>query len=134
MEANVRYNDFKGTAAASVSDFLALAYDGGNGFSNVSKYFGLDEQRFNLVGISIYGTKKFGLQLICVDKDKSSDEKEHIVMLSHPLRNKKEREELLDILFKHLNIILYDGDNMKYSSIRREDHEQAEFYDFHETE
>lgn len=127
MKANVQYGDFKGTTAADISDFLAQF--GGDDFSSISKYLNLNEERFKLVGISIYGTKEFGLELICVDKQKSTDKKEHVVKLSYNTNNK---EGVLEILFKRLNIVLYERFDNKYPEI--EEYEYAHFSDFHEEE
>jgi hypothetical protein len=125
MKASVQYGDFKGTASADVSDLLALY--GGDDFSSFSKYLKLNEEKFKLVGISIYGTKEFGVELICVDKEKSTAEKEHIVKLSY---NSENEEEIVDILFKRLNVVLYERFDTKYPDI--EEYEYAHFSDFHE--
>ena len=87
----------------------------------------LNEEKFKLVGISIYGTKEFGVELICIDKVKSTEEKEHVIKLSCDIEN---QEEIIDILFKRLNIILYERFDTKYSEI--EEYEYAYFSDFHE--
>jgi hypothetical protein len=127
MKASVQYGDFKGTVAADVSDLLA--HYGGDDFSSFSKYLNLDEERFNLVGISIYGTKEFGIELICIDKEKSTEGNEHIVKLSYTIENK---EDILDILFKRLNIVLYERFDEKYPKI--EEYEYAHFSDFHKVD
>ncbi len=127
MEASVQYGDFKGTASADISDLLSQF--GGNDFSNVSKFIKLDEERFKLVGISIYGRKEFGIELICVDKQKSNKEKEHIVKLSYTPENK---EEILAILFKRLNIVLYERFDNVYPKM--DENEYAYFSDFHQEE
>src|SRR5690606_25440186 len=95
--------DFTGTASADISDFLGGA--GGDDIEGLSKYFDLNFDRFTPVGISIYGTENFGISLICVDKEKSTEEKEHIVKMSCNVEDKK---EILDILFKRLNVVLFD--------------------------
>lgn len=125
MKASVQYGDFKGTAAADVSDLLATY--GGNDFSSVSKYLNLDEERFKLIGVSIFGTGEFGLELICVDKNKSTTENECIIKLFYNVENKK---EILSILFKRLRIVLYERFDNKHSEIK--EFENGYFSDFHE--
>ena len=74
MTANVLYNDFIGTVAADISDLIAVKF-GGN-LESIGKYFEIDDKRFSVIGISIDGTAEFTLSLICVDKVKTSFEKE----------------------------------------------------------
>lgn len=57
MKADVQYNDFIGTAAADISDFLGSKY--GDSLDAFGKYFKIDEARFKVIGISIYGTNSF---------------------------------------------------------------------------
>lgn len=112
MKANVQYNDFKGSASADISD--ALGNMGGDDLESIGRYFDLNEDRFKIVGLSIYGTSNFNLSLICVDKKKSTVQKEHIVSLYYDINNKK---EILDILFKRLHIVLYKKFDDKYPNL-----------------
>lgn len=127
MKANVQYNDFEGTASADISDFLGGA--GGDDIKGLSKYFDLNYDRFTPVGISIYGTENFGISLICVDKEKSTEEKEHIVKMSC---NVEDNKDILDIIFKRLNVVLFDKYDKKYPNLEYD--EEVNFEDFHEPE
>jgi hypothetical protein len=98
MKANVQYNDFKGTVAADISDFL-----GGNSLDEVANHFKLDNDRFRLIGLSIYGTGEFHLALRCVDLEKSTTQKEYIVDLSVDLGGKNP----LELLFKRFHVSLH---------------------------
>lgn len=127
MKASVQYNDFKGTASADISDFLGGA--GGDDVEGLSKYFVLNHDRFTPVGISIYGTENFGISLFCVDKEKSTKEKEHIVKMSCDV---EDRKDIIDILFKRLNIVLHDKFDNKYPNLDYD--EEVSYSDFHETD
>lgn len=128
MKASVQYNDFKGTVAADISDFLG-GPPNGDDLRSIGKYFNLNEDRFTIVGLSVYGTTNFYVSLICVDKERSSEEKEHIVSMSYDIQNER---EILGILFKRLHIVLYDRYDSKYPSLEYD--EEVRFSDFHETE
>ena len=127
MKANVQYNDFIGTAAADISD--PLGFQGGNDINQIAKHFKLDEERFKPVGISIYGPDGFWISLICVDKERSTADKEHIVKMSVEVENER---EILDFLFKRLQIVLYDKFDNIYPNMDID--EEARFEDFHDTE
>lgn len=121
MKAEVQYNDFKGTVAADISDFL-----GGNSLEAIAKYFNLDTKKFNLVGLSIYGTANFHLALRCVDLEKSTKEKEYIVDLSVDLEGKNP----LDLLFKRLYISLHGAHDKKYLDPELDSDREAEFDEY----
>ncbi len=125
MKANVQYNDFTGTAAADISDFLATKYTGG--LKAFGKYFKIDESRFEVVGVSVHGTDKFYVSLVCIDKHKSTADKEHIVSMSIELENPR---DILDILFKRLHIVLHAKTDKKYHDLRYD--EEVEYENFHE--
>ena len=126
MKANVQYNDFKGTVAADISDFLGGPE--GDDLIIIGKYLNLDQDRFTVVGLSIYGTADFSISLICVDKNKSTADKEHIVSMSCEIENKK---EILGILFKRVHIVLHDKFDEKYSEMEYD--EEVRFSEFHGT-
>ena len=126
MKANVQYNDFKGTVAADISDFIGSP--GGNDLKSIGKYFNINQERFTVVGLSIYGTEKFFISLICVDKEKSIPNKEHIVSMSCEIKNEK---EIISILFKRLHIVLHDKLDEKYPNMKYDD--EVRFSDFHKT-
>lgn len=124
MKADVQYNDFVGTAAADISDFLGSKY--GDDLDSFAKYFKIDETRFKVVGISIYGTENYYLSLICLDKIKSNEQKEHLVSMSVNVQNEK---ETLNFLFKRLNIVLHWRFDNKYSNLEYD--EEVRYNDFH---
>ena len=124
MKASVSYNDFIGTAAADISDFLSEY--AGDTLKSIGKYFKLDENRFEIIGLSIYGTNDFTISLICVDKTESTEEKEHVVSMMYDVNKNK---EVLDILFKRLSIVLYSKFDEKHANI--EYNEEVRFSDFH---
>lgn len=126
MKADVSYNDFTGTVAADISD--ALSRNAGDTLKSIGRYFNLDEKRFEIVGLSIYGTKDFSISLICVDKNKSSD-KEHIVSMMYDLGDNKEN---LSKLFKRLHIVLHEKFDEKYKELPY--NEEVRFSDFHESD
>jgi hypothetical protein len=91
--------------------------------------FNLNAERFKIVGLSLYGPDGFYVSLICVDKEKSTEQKEHMVSMSCDIDNEK---EILDILFKRLHIVLHDKFDDKYPNLNYD--EEVNFSDFHETE
>jgi hypothetical protein len=127
MKADVQYNDFVGTAAADISDFLGSKY--GDSLDSFRKYFKIDETRFKVVGISIYGTDSFYISFLCVDKQRSTEEKEHLVSMSIDINNEK---EILDFLFKRLHIVLHSKFDDKYPRLKYD--EDVNYSDYHETE
>lgn len=127
MKADVQYNDFKGTVAADISDFLGGP--GSDDLNSIGKYFGLNQDRFEIIGLSIYGTKNFSISLICVDKERSDENNEHIVSMSVDY---EEGNEILDQLFKRLHIVLHNKFDDKYPDLGY--NEEVNFSDFHETE
>lgn len=124
MKAHVQYNDFHGTVAADISDGLGGV--NGDDLKSIGKFFNLDENRFKIVGISIYGTNEFSISLICIDNERSTDEKEHIVSMHCEVDDEK---EILDILFKRLHIVLYDKFDDKY--LNMDYVSEVRFSDFH---
>jgi predicted nuclease with TOPRIM domain len=126
MKADVSYNDFTGTVAADISD--ALSRNAGDTLKSIGRYFNLDEKRFEIVGLSIYGTKDFSISLLCIDKNKSSD-KEYIVSMLYDLGDNKEN---LSKLFKRLHIVLHENFDEKYKELSY--NEEVRFSDFHESD
>lgn len=124
MKAHVQYNDFIGTAAADISDFLGSKY--GDYLSNIGKYYKIDEERFNVIGVELYGTDSFNISLICVDKLKSTEEMEYIVSMSIEIEDEK---EILDVFFKRLHIVLHLKFDEKYKELDYD--EKVRFSDYH---
>ncbi len=127
MKADVQYNDFVGTAAADISDFLGSKY--GDGLGSFGEYFKIDETRFKVIGISIYGTDSFHISFLCVDKVKSTEAKEHIVSMSIDIENER---DILDFLFKRLHIVLHSRFDHKYPTLNYD--EEVNYSDYNETE
>lgn len=105
MKVNVQYNDFRGTIAADISDFI-----GGNSLKKIAEHFELDSNRFRIVGLSIHGVEELQLDLRCVDLEKTTPEKEYIVDLNVDLNG----ENPLALLFKRLHISLHNQHDEKY--------------------
>lgn len=124
MKADVQYNDFKGTAAADISDILGTV--GGDNINGLAKFFKLNEDRFIPIGISIFGTNGFSVSLICIDKEKSTEDKEHIVKMSCDIENEK---QIITKLFKRLNVVLYNQFDNKYPN--KEYDEEVRYSEFH---
>jgi len=125
MKAQVPYNDFEGSVAADISDGLGGVH--GDNLERIGKYFNLDENRFKIVGISIYGTNEFSISLICIDLERSTDKKEHIVSMLCEVDDEK---EILDILFKQIHIVLYDKFDDKYVNMDYDS--EVRFSDYHD--
>lgn len=124
MKARVTYNDFEGTVAADISDMLGGVLN--DKLERIGKYFNLDEKKFKIIGISIYGTKEFSISLICIDKERSTAKKEHIVSM---LCEIDEEKEILNLLFKELHIVLYNRRDNKYINMDYET--EIRFSDYH---
>jgi hypothetical protein len=125
MKAKTQYGDFEGSVSADISDLLS---EGNSNIEKIGKFFELDEKRFKIVGLSIFGTSNFGVSLICVDNEKSTNEKEHIVSMMCNTDD-DEGEELLDNLFKRFHIVLYPRNDKEYSIL--EPDEEVNFSDYH---
>ena len=127
MIANTHYNDFKGTVSADIPDMSCGS--GGDDIKSLARIFNLNLSRFKPVGISLYGTNGFSVSLICVDKEKSTEEKEHIVSMSCKVETEK---KIIDTLFKRLHIVLHNRFDDKYPNLDYD--EEVNYSDFHEME
>ncbi|MDX8567356.1 hypothetical protein OZ668_05140 [Elizabethkingia sp. HX XZB] len=125
MKANVQYDDLIGTSAADISDYISTTY-GGDNLESIANYFKLDKNKFRLIGISFYGTEDFGISLLCVDIEKSTSQKEHIVSM---MINWKQDENPLSVLFKRMNIVFHENHDEKYSSLDYD--EEINYNDVH---
>ena len=132
MKAKVQYNDFKGTVAADISDMIAV--NKGNYISSIGEYFGVDQERFKVVGVSLQGIQDFELTMLCVDKEKSTPFKDHLVKMQFDL-DAEGQKQMLGLLFKRLNVVLFDSgeenlDSDNYDEIvNYADHHQKEYLD-----
>ncbi len=127
MKADVQYNDFIGTAAADISDYLGSNF--GDRLKSFGKFFKIDEERFTVIGISIFGTDRFFISLLCVDKDRTTSQKEHIVSIHIDVEDER---EILDILFKRLHIVLHSKFDRKYKDMDYD--ESINYRDLHKEE
>lgn len=126
MKAEVQFNDFVGSIAADISDVIAAKK--GNYISSIGEYFDVDQKRFKVVGVSLSGISDFKVTLICVDNEKSTESKEHIVNMTIELDADGQRE-MLNVLFKRLNFVLFDAGEKHYSALECD--EIVTFNEFH---
>lgn len=126
MKAEVQFNDFVGSIAADISDVIAAKK--GNYISSIGEYFDVDQKRFKVVGVSLSGIADFKVTLICVDNEKSTESKEHIVNMTIELDADGQRE-MLNVLFKRLNFVLFDAGEKHYSALECD--EIVTFNEFH---
>lgn len=62
MKANVQYNDFRGTTAADISDFIVL--------EDYLKNKGLDIEKYTPIGIRFYSNyDSISVDFICIDRE-----------------------------------------------------------------
>ncbi|WP_010250725.1 hypothetical protein [Myroides injenensis] len=129
MKAKVQYNDFYGSVAADISDLIAAKK--GNYISSIGEYFDVNPEKFKVVGVSLTGVSNFEITLLCVDLEKSNDSKEHLVKMKMDL-DAEGQKRMLDLLFKRLNIVLFDSGKEQY--LEKECNETVNFDEFHELE
>lgn len=107
MKPNVKYVDLIGSAAADISDLST----NNNELQELLSYFKIDEERFEVIGVSINGTTDLSCYLICLDKVKTTISKKHIVEI--PVMATDD-EDILSLLFKRLSIVLLDRTKVQY--------------------
>jgi len=127
MIASTHYDDFKGTVSADIAGTLRDA--DGDKMKKLATFFDLNLERFEPIGISLFGTSGFSVSLICVDKEKSTKEKEHIVSMFCEVENEK---EIIEILFQRFHIVLHNRFDKKYPNL--DFNEEVNYNDVHETE
>jgi len=110
MKANVSYDDLIGTAAADIANLTTKF----SKLSELSDFFKLDNKKYKLVGISVYGASDFNISLLCVDLTKSTDEQEYLVsiMVNHNY------PDILTKLFERFHVVLFEKHNTKYSDLK----------------
>lgn len=103
MEAKVKYNDFKGTAAADWNDKKLTDFN----LDECLKSTRIDLKRYEKVGYKIITGvgKAFGLSVILLDKNRT-DRKYLIEMYLKDVKI----DDLFDI-FKSFEVVLYDTNN-----------------------
>ncbi len=106
MKASVQYNDFKGTAAADISDHISHL----GGLSQYLKEKGVDIEQYHPVGVDIYHGNSgfFRFSIICQDRQNDNN----IVKVA--FEAKQSLNEFFN-LFKRFQVILIDrGFNLDY--------------------
>ncbi len=94
MKAKVQYNDFIGTAAADISDWINL--------EQYLKQKGIDTEQYEPIGVEFYnGVGYFNASIIC--KDNRSENPNKAVEIS--FENGLDKEEFFN-LFKRFNVIV----------------------------
>ncbi len=108
MEAKVKYNYFKGTAAADWNDKKFTDFN----LDECLKSSGVDLERYEKVGfrLNTYTTKSFDLSVILLDK--SIADRKYLIEMH--LKDVK-IDDLFDI-FKRFEVVLFDA-NKDYSDI-----------------
>lgn len=127
MKASVSYNDFIGTSAADIADHISAHH--GDTLKSIAQHLGLNQDRFELIGISVNGVDDFSVSLLCVDKQQQKDGRDLIVSMMFD--GDKERVKL-DSLFKRLEIVLHEKHDDVYLPLDSDN--EVRFSDFHETE
>ena len=103
MKASVQYNDRKGYAAADIANI---------NYQQIAERCNLDE-RYTIIGISLYGTDEISVSLICKDNVESTDENEILVDV-HPAVELRIGEvlERLNVVINITNNTIYDNPNL----------------------
>lgn len=97
MKASTQYNDFIGTAAADISDHTDL--------KKFLSSRGVDTDRYNPIGASFYhgNSDFFSGSIVCVDNEKSTEDKPYIVDIS--FEDEFSHEEFFN-LFKRFDVVV----------------------------
>jgi hypothetical protein len=97
MAPDTPNTDLVGKVTADITDHITMTQ-----LENLAEDFEVDTKRYDVKGLNIYGTENLFVSFICVDKEKSSEEKEHIV----EIRVDDDAGIEFGDLFKHLSIEL----------------------------
>lgn len=95
MKVDIQYNDFKEAVASDISDFLGVS--GSDGLKTVGIFFGLNQYRLEIIGLSFSGQLTSTFHLFAVTKKEIRKTKDHVVKMFVETDN---GSEVLDILFK----------------------------------
>ena len=109
MEARTQYTDLRGFAAADVSGRISQQ---ANCLADVAEYLKLDTNKLELVGLSFYGVVNRSISLICVDKERSTEEKEYLVTVMID-REGDERVDIRDVI-ERLHVLVFDKRDERY--------------------
>lgn len=120
MKADVQYNDFKGTAAADISDHRTL--------QDLLILKKVDIEKYESFGATFYSgySDYFDASVICRDLEKSTQEKSHIVEFHFEIT----KDEFFEF-FKRFNVVIHeahdkDSDKEPDESIRMYEGENDE--------
>jgi hypothetical protein len=103
MKASTQYNDYKGTAAADISDHADL--------QKLLASRGVDTKRYDPIGAEFYHGYNdfFSASIICIDNEKSIAEKPYITSIG--FENEFTHKEFFD-LFKRFEVIITKNDGV----------------------
>lgn len=104
MKPETQYTDLEGILAADVSDLTTITND----LHQLAKHYGIDTERYDVFGLDIYGVKEHSVRLLAVDKEQSTEDKEHLVKIEF------DHGGDLGLIFKRLHIIAVDKYRKKY--------------------
>jgi len=99
MQASVQYDDFIGTAAADISDDYTI-------LNKCLKARGVDIERYESIGAKFHAIYEecFSVSIICIDKQKTTDEKSHLVAIK--LEQEFGNEDFFK-LFKRFAMVIF---------------------------
>lgn len=103
MKASVQYNDKIGHASADIANI---------DYNNIAKLCNLDE-RYTIIGISLFGTDDISVSLICKDNLESTKENEVLVDVYPAVQlNVSDVLERLNVTINITNNAKYDDPNL----------------------
>jgi hypothetical protein len=125
MQANVQEGNFTGSVAADLSDFIVTNY--GYDLNGIGELFKINKDKFEVIGVSLYGLKNMSLSLYCIDKQKSTKDKKYIIDMSIDITK---YENIISVLFKRINIVLNDKFDSEF--LQLESNEEGHYTEYHE--
>ena len=94
MKASVQYNDYLGTAAADISDWIKL--------DEYLEQKGVDTNRYEAIGAEFFhGVRSFWASIICIDKESKTPNKAVRISFEKGLS-----EEEFFSLFKRFEVVI----------------------------
>jgi len=94
METSTQYDDLKGQVSADIFEMAKL--------NGLARSFEIDLERYNVIGLDLFGVEEISIAFIAIDRQKSTAEREHLVKI--------EAGNLEDLgqVIERLHIILLD--------------------------